>query len=343
MKPRPKALLRPLISPIFKKCYAALNPGTRAWVGGLSGVAPIYRRLLKPLLFPTPAAGGLVLVRFPQFSMYVDPREFPGNFGLEHRYEDLTTRLFERVLLGGDTVIDCGAHWGYFTLLAAALCGPTGKVYAFEPCPRNYQELTRNVAANALVNVLTDNRAVGDRFCRARLHLADSSAAHSLQPLPAWLRKPSRGEPSLEVEVVPLDGVAALEEVRPRLVKIDVEGSEQLVLSGMAKMIGRTQDLVLVMELNRDYLSPDAARPLLDRLSEFGMHFLALDEQACSQQLAPPDRIVSYLWRSPRRSHVLNLACARDRTLLEDIAYGKQAYLGSGHSNQPVRATQENA
>ena len=67
--------------------------------------------------------------------------------------EKLTTQLFKEVVKGGYTVLDIGANIGYFTLLAARLVGKKGKVYAFEPEPRNYSMLLRNVTLNEYENV----------------------------------------------------------------------------------------------------------------------------------------------------------------------------------------------
>ena len=45
-------------------------------------------------------------------------------------------------LRSGDTVIDCGAYIGEFTLYAAKAVGPSGKVIAFEPDDKIYKKAT---------------------------------------------------------------------------------------------------------------------------------------------------------------------------------------------------------
>lgn len=54
----------------------------------------------------------------------------------------------------GDTVIDCGAYYGLFTLYAAKMVGNSGKVIAFEPDPFNYKNLVANIKYNRLSNVI---------------------------------------------------------------------------------------------------------------------------------------------------------------------------------------------
>ena len=51
-------------------------------------------------------------------------------------YEPPVTRVVQRFAAPGATIVDVGANWGYFTLVAAAAVGPAGRVIALEPEPR---------------------------------------------------------------------------------------------------------------------------------------------------------------------------------------------------------------
>jgi hypothetical protein len=62
-------------------------------------------------------------------------------------------RSFVTRLRSGMTVWDIGANVGLYTLLSARVAGPTGRVYAFEPIPRNLRFLRRQIALNGLTNV----------------------------------------------------------------------------------------------------------------------------------------------------------------------------------------------
>ena len=70
-------------------------------------------------------------------------------------------RAIARIVTTGDTVIDVGAGFGYFTMLLSRLVGDTGWVHAFEPGPLA-DDLRANIAANERLNVLTSNCAVLD-------------------------------------------------------------------------------------------------------------------------------------------------------------------------------------
>jgi hypothetical protein len=71
-------------------------------------------------------------------------------------------KQFVRRLRRGMTVWDVGANVGLYTLPSARAVGPTGRVYAFEPMPRNLDLLRRHVAMNRLPNVEICEAAVAD-------------------------------------------------------------------------------------------------------------------------------------------------------------------------------------
>ena len=63
-------------------------------------------------------------------------------------YEPPVTRLLQRRLGRGGTMVDVGANWGYFTLLAAAVSDQEGRVISLEPDPRHFDALEANVRLN---------------------------------------------------------------------------------------------------------------------------------------------------------------------------------------------------
>jgi hypothetical protein len=63
-------------------------------------------------------------------------------------WEPFETRLFVDLLKPGDVVVDVGANLGYFSIIAGALVGAAGRVFAFEPDPDNYALVQANIALN---------------------------------------------------------------------------------------------------------------------------------------------------------------------------------------------------
>jgi FkbM family methyltransferase len=117
------------------------------------------------------------------------------------------------------TVFDVGAHAGYFTLLFSRAVGPSGTVFAFEPDPSNLARLHRNLALNVSTNVRVIPSAVTDRKGKAQF-VANASMGHVSD------------EGKLSVSTCRLDDFPP-----PDLVKMDIEGSENLALSGAENIL----------------------------------------------------------------------------------------------------------
>lgn len=150
-------------------------------------------------------------------------------------YEREQTRLFESTVRPGQTVLDVGAHVGYYTLLAAALAGPRGAVWAFEPDPRNARSLRRHVRLNRLRHVHVEEAAVSSREGTARFGPGSGSGTGRLA-----------GSGRFEVRTVSLDAFCAEREIRPHVVKIDVEGAERDVLAGARRVLERDRPAIFL-------------------------------------------------------------------------------------------------
>jgi FkbM family methyltransferase len=156
--------------------------------------------------------------------------------------------VFAEELSPGMVVVDCGAHIGLHTVLAAHRVGTEGRVIALEPDPVNLTVLRENLEKNAITDrVEVIEAAASDHPGLVRLHL-DSNldvsmrATSSIDPLggfPGGVRQGSESlHSSVEVPCVKLDDVIGAQRVD--VVKIDVEGAEAKVLRGMTKTLQRS-------------------------------------------------------------------------------------------------------
>jgi FkbM family methyltransferase len=146
------------------------------------------------------------------------------------RYEPQETQIARRLIQPGMSVVDVGANWGYFTLVAAHLVGARGRVLALEPDPGLFRLLSGNASRNALAQITCVNVAAADANGRARFVAAPADAGNS-----GLARLAAAGERSdFECTTAPLDDLLRRQSVdRVDLVKIDVEGAETRVLRGM--------------------------------------------------------------------------------------------------------------
>lgn len=174
-------------------------------------------------------------------------------YALKRTHEEATTALFCKVVKKGDVVVDLGANIGYFTLLAARLVGKEGKVYAFEPEPRNYNYLLKNIQLNGYGNVVAVQKAVADKPGLVKLFICPyDTGHHTIQQYGGIkeYRPELAGDKKefVEIETVRLDDF--FEEIATpiNVIKMDVEGAEMLALSGMEQIIRENENLAMFVE-----------------------------------------------------------------------------------------------
>jgi FkbM family methyltransferase len=149
----------------------------------------------------------------------------------------------------GGWVIDVGANIGHYTKRLSDLVGPAGRVIAFEPVPETFSLLAANSLLFSVSNVTLINAALSNfsgvvgmsmptfdtglaNFYQARL----TDRFDSAHPYPS--------SDDLAVMCVSLDALGI--ERRISLIKIDVEGHEDLVLQGMSAIVSRDHPTLIV-------------------------------------------------------------------------------------------------
>lgn len=147
-----------------------------------------------------------------------------------------------RFLKPGGIFYDIGSNIGFFALIAARLVGPSGKVVAVEPVPRNAETIRRNVARNGFSNVQVLEIALGSGAGMAELHVTRHPGGATLSTTDI----PPDATGTIMVQVATLDELALTEKLgRPQLIKVDVEGTELDVLMGMTRTLAEFRPAVL--------------------------------------------------------------------------------------------------
>jgi FkbM family methyltransferase len=190
-------------------------------------------------LLPRPARRVTVELR-EGIKLHVDLADGTQSAMFSGTFEARERRELARLLRPGDVMVDVGAHIGLFTLLAASLVGPTGKVFAFEGFPANVRRLRENLALNEFTNVEVQDVVVSDRKGQASIGM---QASHDTGSATAGVGA-LEGAP---VRTVFLDDVLP-EDIEVDLMKVDVEGLEASVLAGARGTLQRTR--ALLVELN---------------------------------------------------------------------------------------------
>jgi len=179
-------------------------------------------------------------------------------------YEPHITYHLKSILNSGDWAIDIGANIGYHTLLMSDYVGDKGRVFAFEPERLNYENLVNNIMHSDKTNIVAKNLALGEKTEKRRLFLnIDNEGGHSFVSVPN-----QNSNYFQEVKVISLDNYLekfSPEEIkRLKIVKIDVEGFERQVLSGMKNLLISNKNIHVICEISQNHYD------ILDMMSDLG-------------------------------------------------------------------------
>jgi FkbM family methyltransferase len=186
-------------------------------------------------------------VRLPFGSWWLARNDFVGAALFHGGFENVERTFVESFLRPGMTVLDIGAHHGFYTLLASQKVGPRGRVLAIEASPRERERLAVHLRINGCKNVEVEGRALGETEGDAELYVVEGSQNGCNS-----LRKPEVSEPLkiIPVPVERLDIVLREHQIsRVDFIKIDVEGAELSVLKGASQLLGNYPRPVILVEV----------------------------------------------------------------------------------------------
>ncbi len=142
-------------------------------------------------------------------------------------FEKVEIEYFSKIIKQGDICFDVGGNIGYFSIEFSKLIGD-GEVHVFEPIKSNVQMIEASISLNGLSNVIVNESAVGNENGFVKFSVSEDSAFSSIHDTG---RKPLAE--ITEVKIVKLDTYFIEKKLsRIDILKIDVEGAEQLVVTG---------------------------------------------------------------------------------------------------------------
>lgn len=157
-------------------------------------------------------------------------------------YETPKMNLFKRILKPNMTVINVGAHRGYFSFLSAKLMEDKGKIYSIEPDPANISWLKKGLRTNRYNSIKPFQLAFSNKNGFLKLFKGDKSGHHSLTE--------DMGYGSIVVKVQKLDDFIKENNIKKvDLIKIDVEGADIEVIEGAEELL-QQENLKIVMDIH---------------------------------------------------------------------------------------------
>lgn len=173
-------------------------------------------------------------------------------------FSELEIAVLLAMVRPDDVVVDAGANVGALTLPLARKVGQRGRVLAFEPQSAVFNILCGNVALNELVQVETHRSALGDHGGTIELPQLGYRASVNY----GGLSIASRADAIEKAPIIRLDDLGL---TRLRLLKADVEGSENALIAGANETIKRCAPILWVENDRRD-----KSAELIARLQDLG-------------------------------------------------------------------------
>lgn len=230
-----------------------------------------FKRLWRQLFPSIP-----LLIRLPYGGWWLTVNDVCSDAIFTGNFEEAEWRFVEHFLREGMTVLDIGAHHGFYTILAAKKVGPSGSVIAFEPSPRERKKLLLHLKLNRCTNVKVEPFALASQDGEATLFVVNgrNTGYNSLRP-------PVVSEPikAISVRTMRLDTYLEKEHIHNvDFIKIDVEGAELETLNGAKKLLGHNSRCVIMIEVSDVRTAPWGypAYAIYDFLSERSYQWFAV-------------------------------------------------------------------
>lgn len=202
------------------------------------------------------------------------------------------------LLTDAGSVIDGGAHIGYYTRYFSEIIGEKGKVYSFEPNPYLFRLLNKYARFHS--NILCYQKALSHATGQTALYVEPFSLSQD-----SSLEKGRKDQKSISIDAIALDDLIA-ETEQIRLIKLDVEGFEEQAIRGAEKLIERCRPwiifeyvqnqhrndrdiLSLLAKRNYSCINLETLQPVLPQAQIELTDMLAIPENQ------PPDKLIESL------------------------------------------------
>lgn len=196
------------------------------------------------------------------------------------------------------TVIDIGANIGYYALMPVSQVGNC-KVLAIEPVPENIRRLQRNTELNGYSeSIRIHESAVGSESDVASLYRAHYSNFHTMQKR-SREEQPERFRETIQVTVKPLSEILEEEGINPSdvdAIRMDVEGYESQIFSGMSSVFGSDSDLLLNIEVHPLLMNDKELNVIINRFKRSDASIISAAQGDRRIELSSLDEIRTYPW-----------------------------------------------
>ena len=157
-------------------------------------------------------------------------------------------------------IIDAGGYVGETALLFSSYTDKN--IHVFEASPSNMDIIRETIRLNHLDNIVPVSKALGEKSGTATFSLGERNSCNSL------VERPGYNYPDhIEVPVVTLDDYVRENNIEVGLIKVDIEGGEQLLLRGAVETI-RTQHPILLISIYHSANDFFEIKPMIEKMCD---------------------------------------------------------------------------
>lgn len=234
--------------------------------------------LIRDRTQTVPMPDGTVLCRvLGRFKFFVDAADIAmtPHLLLDGYWEYWVTEFVCRNLGRGETAIDIGAGYAYYTIIMADLVGPQGRIVAFEPNPWLHSLASRNLSINGRDPALALHRSAVADAGGGTMRLAATQTGPRSSPFAAYFDW-NLDRATTTAPTVTLDEA---EPGRADFVRIAAAHSAERIWAGMQGMVGRSQSIKLLVNFSASACA-DPAGFVNSLAAVFPLRFLDGDARA---------------------------------------------------------------
>lgn len=211
------------------------------------------------------------------FKMYVNPADTVVSPYIKKnkKWSEYETNIIKKNLQPGQTFLDVGANIGYFSLLASQIVGEKGKVFSFEPEPRNVGFLTKNIELNNFTQTVVIPQAVGEKPGQLTFYLEEENKGDHRS------FDSGDGRRTIQVPMTSIDAFFKQNTSPLHYMKVDVQGFEIQVLKGMKETLKKNPECLLMFEYWPYGLEKAGDKPeeLFEQLHKQGYQLFEVKEE----------------------------------------------------------------
>lgn len=192
---------------------------------------------------------------------------------VETNWNDHMPAVLAKEIKGKKCFFDIGANWGFYVLLANRHRDAGCQIVAFEPHPQSAKELGTQITLNHVEQAIVIQAAVSNQI--GTLDFVDTGSAIGQQLAAVSDRQQAR---TITVPTTTLDAASA-NYGPPDIIKLDVEGAENMVLTGGSETFTKHRPILLV-----EVHGEERSGPFYDLMDSYNYRCVTMDGQTVTDR-----------------------------------------------------------